>query len=72
MQPEYNWNQPANERNLIGYYVTAHKMALEKRYPGQWMVPTDPELDVPREAPEAVLPPIKRRAAGRRSKANKD
>jgi uncharacterized protein len=22
VQPEYNWNQPANERTLIGYYVS--------------------------------------------------
>jgi len=55
----FDWN------NLIGYYVTAHKMALEKHYPGQELVPADPELDAgARETPEPVTASAtKRRAA---------
>ncbi len=54
----FDWN------NLIGYYVTAHKMALERHYPGCDLVPADQELDAgPRETPE---PAPKPRAGGTR------
>ncbi len=58
----FDWN------NLIGYYVTAHKMALERHHPAQDLVPVDPELDVEaRETPPPVpAAPPKRRPGGRR------
>ncbi len=61
----FDWN------NLIGYYVTAHKMALRARHPYEELVPVDPELDVePRETPEpAPRRTAKRRAGGGRRKA---
>jgi glycogen(starch) synthase len=54
-------------KNLIGYYVTAHKMALDRHHPGCDLVPADPELDVgPRETPEPPAAAAKRRAGGSR------
>ena len=58
----FDWN------NLIGYYVTAHKMALAGQHAAEELVPVDPELD--REPRETPVPPseprARRRAAGSR------
>lgn len=54
--------------NLNRYYVAAHRMALQKRYPGQTLGPGDPELEArAREAAEsAARRPAKRPARGKR------
>ncbi len=63
----FDWN------NLIGYYVTAHKLALERHHASQELVPADPELgDDARETPEPVPTSAakQRTAAKRRRKAS--
>ena len=59
--------------NLIGYYVAAHKMALQRRGFTQELVPVDPELDrEPRETPATTAAPVaRRRSPARRKPANK-
>jgi glycogen(starch) synthase len=58
MSNHFDWN------NLGYYYVTAHRMALERHYPGHDLVPTDREFDPElREVPDTRRRPRARRAA---------
>ncbi len=55
--------------NLIGYYVVAHKLALQRRFPGKQLVPGEPDIEALVARSEAEIKALHQpRTARRRSR----